>query len=79
MVHGVSYGDTRLGQGREKMLRTILKKNPELRLEIENKIRSKYNLPLYKEEILPEAKEGKSEKNEEKVARIPCCLFFVKN
>lgn len=43
-----SYGDVRLGQGRENA-KTFFKENPEIRLEIENKIREKYNLPLYKE------------------------------
>ena len=40
-----SYGDVRLGQGRENA-KIYLKENPELALEIENKIREKYNLPL---------------------------------
>ena len=38
-----SYGDIRLGQGRENA-----KENPEVALEIENKIREKHNLPLNK-------------------------------
>ena len=40
-----SYGDTRLGQGRENS-KVFLTENPEIALEIENKIRGKYNLPL---------------------------------
>lgn len=40
-----SYGDIRLGQGRENA-KQYLKDNPEIALEIENKIRSKYKLPL---------------------------------
>ncbi|WP_454053526.1 recombinase RecA [Clostridium sp. Marseille-Q7071] len=52
-----SYGDTRLGQGRENA-KNYFKENPELRLEIENRIREKYTLPLYKEEILVEKKDG---------------------
>ena len=40
-----SYGDIRLGQGRENA-KQYLKDNPEIALEIENKIRSKYELPL---------------------------------
>ena len=40
-----SYGDIRLGQGRENS-KIYLKDNPEVALEIENQIRSKYNLPL---------------------------------
>ncbi|GFZ29618.1 protein RecA [Clostridium zeae] len=40
-----SYGDVRLGQGRENA-KQFLKENPEIAFEIENKIRSKYGLPL---------------------------------
>lgn len=40
-----SYGDIRLGQGRENA-KHYLRDNPEIALEIENKIRSKYELPL---------------------------------
>ena len=40
-----SYGDTRLGQGRENS-KVFLTENPEIALEIENKIREKHNLPL---------------------------------
>ncbi|CDM68849.1 Protein RecA [Clostridium bornimense] len=40
-----SYGDTRLGQGRENS-KIFLTENPDIALEIENKIREKYNLPL---------------------------------
>ncbi|MGG7077497.1 recombinase RecA [Clostridium sardiniense] len=42
-----SYGDVRLGQGRENA-KAYLKENPEVALDIENQIRSKYNLPLNK-------------------------------
>lgn len=42
-----SYNETRLGQGRETA-KKFLKDNPILMLEIENKIREKYNLPLSK-------------------------------
>lgn len=42
-----SYGDIRLGQGRENA-KAYLKENPEIALEIENKIREKHNLPLNK-------------------------------
>ncbi len=51
-----SYGDTRLGQGRENA-KNYFKENPELRLEIENRIREKHSLPLYKEEVLVEKKD----------------------
>lgn len=40
-----SYGDVRLGQGRENA-KIYLKDNPEVALDIENQIREKYNLPL---------------------------------
>lgn len=40
-----AYNDIRLGQGRENA-KIYLKENPEIALEIENKIRLKYNLPL---------------------------------
>lgn len=39
-----NYGDERLGQGREAVKRT-LKENPDLRNEIENKVREYYDLP----------------------------------
>jgi recombination protein RecA len=40
-----SYGDTRLGQGRENS-KLYLKENADTALEIENMIRGKHNLPL---------------------------------
>jgi recombination protein RecA len=40
-----SYNDQKLGQGRENA-KAYLKENPEIRLEVENKIRTKFNLPL---------------------------------
>jgi recombination protein RecA len=40
-----SYGDIRLGQGRENS-KIYLKDNPEIALDIENQIREKYDLPL---------------------------------
>lgn len=40
-----SYGDTRLGQGRENA-KQFLKENPEISREIENKIREKFNLKV---------------------------------
>lgn len=39
-----SYGDHRLGQGRENA-KQFLKENPEICLEVENKIREYYDLP----------------------------------
>ena len=40
-----SYGDVRLGQGRENA-KTFLKENPEVATDIDNKIREKYELPV---------------------------------
>ena len=40
-----SYGDIRLGQGRENA-KIYLKENPEVALDIENQIREKHGLPL---------------------------------
>ena len=40
-----SYGETRLAQGRENA-KNYLVENPDLALEIENKIRAKFMLPL---------------------------------
>jgi len=58
-----SYGDIRLGQGRENA-KNYLKENPEVALEIENKIRSKYNLkeaePVL-EKVEPEVKDSETE------------------
>ncbi|GKU24736.1 recombinase RecA [Clostridium folliculivorans] len=63
-----SYGDVRLGQGRENA-KQFLKENPEIAFEIENKIRSKYNLPLTvakesaKAEVATTKAEGKQNKS----------------
>ena len=40
-----SYGETRLAQGRENA-KAFLTENPELTLEIENKVRERFGLPL---------------------------------
>ena len=40
-----SYGDTRLAQGRENA-KIFLMENPEMALEIENKIRERFGMPL---------------------------------
>lgn len=58
-----SYKETRLGQGRENS-KQFLKENPNISLEIENKIRKKYNLPLAKAEI--ENNKSKTEEDSEK-------------
>ncbi|WP_195999385.1 recombinase RecA [Clostridium sp. 1001271B_151109_B4] len=52
-----SYGDVRLGQGRENA-KQYLKDNPEIALEIENKIRSKYELPLMVDKTKGETKKA---------------------
>ena len=53
-----SYNDIRLGQGRENA-KQYFKENPNVMLEIENKIRGKYELPLAKSaEELDNAKEA---------------------
>ncbi|ETA80204.1 recombinase RecA [Youngiibacter fragilis] len=57
-----SYNDVRLGQGRENS-KAYLSENKDVLLEIENKIRSKYKLPLAKSdtaEAAPSAPEKKS-------------------
>lgn len=53
-----SYGDIRLGQGRENA-KQYLKENIDVSLEIENKIRDKYNLPL--SEVIPNKTDKKDE------------------
>ncbi|MBD7915660.1 recombinase RecA [Clostridium sp. Sa3CUN1] len=55
-----SYGDIRLGQGRENA-KQYLKDNPEISLEIENKIRSKYELPTMEEVVVTNKKESAKE------------------
>ncbi|WP_066893740.1 recombinase RecA [Clostridium nigeriense] len=55
-----SYGDIRLGQGRENA-KQYLKDNPEISLEIENKIRSKYELPIMQEVVVTTDKDSKKE------------------
>lgn len=52
-----SYGDIRLGQGRENA-KQYLKDNPEVALEIENKIREKYELPIMIDRKVSEAKKA---------------------
>ena len=59
-----SYGDVRLGQGRENA-KNFLNENREILLEIENKVRSIHDLPL-REEIIEDKTEEKEEKVKEK-------------
>ena len=64
-----SYGDNRLGQGRENS-KDFLIENPDIALEIENKIRIKYNLideNDVSKELTNEAKDDtKDTKNKDK-------------
>lgn len=62
-----SYNDLRLGQGRENA-KQYLKDNPATMLEIENRIREKYSLPLAKTEE-KEVKEVKEKEVKEKPAK----------
>lgn len=60
-----SYGDVRLGQGRENS-KIFLSDNPEVSVEIENKIRTKFDLPLAAapEKKAPVKEEKKGEKEQ---------------
>lgn len=55
-----SYDDIRLGQGRENA-KTYLKENPEVALEIENKIREKHDLPIMTKETVKKETEKVTE------------------
>ncbi|ATD54986.1 recombinase RecA [Clostridium chauvoei] len=57
-----SYGDIRLGQGRENA-KLYLKDNEDVALDVENQIRAKHNLPLATK---VEVKSDKKSKSEEK-------------
>ena len=59
-----SYGEHRLGQGRENA-KDFLKENPELALEIENKIREQFGLPPGKKQ---ESKKDEKAEDKEKIA-----------
>lgn len=54
-----SYNDTRLGQGRENS-KQFLKENTDVLLEIENKIRGKYELPLAQAAVTEASEQGKN-------------------
>ena len=54
-----SYGDLRLGQGRENA-KEYIKEHPELLFEIENKVRSHYGVTLLEEETNKEKKDSKA-------------------
>ena len=61
-----SYGEHRLGQGRENA-KQFFKENPDIYLEVENKIREHHGLPLAKTPSIPvgtvEAVEGDDKKD----------------
>ncbi len=56
-----SYGDQRLGQGRENV-RTFLKENPEVTSEIEERVRQAYGLSPQPEDVEEKTEEGQEEK-----------------
>lgn len=65
-----SYNDIRLGQGRENA-KQYLRDNGDLLLQIENKIREKYNLPLVKSsEVKTPLENTSTSKKAEKVEAI---------
>ena len=61
------YDEIRLGQGRENA-KMYLKENPELALEIENKIREKHDLPVLKVKKVKGKAEAKEKVVDEKSA-----------
>lgn len=58
-----SYGDHRLGQGRENA-KQFLKENPEISLEVENRIRQYYDLPVSRELTKEQSKNKTSDTND---------------
>lgn len=58
-----SYGETRIGQGRENA-KIYLKEHPEMCFEIENAVRAYYDLPTLDEFIETEIEEDIEEENE---------------
>jgi recombination protein RecA len=65
-----SYNDIRLGQGRENA-KQYLRDNEDLLLQIENKIREKYNLPLVKpKEVKTPVENTNTSKKAEKVEAV---------
>ena len=58
-----SYGETRIGQGRENA-KIYLKEHPEMCFEIENAVRAYYDLPTLDEFIETEVEEDIEEENE---------------
>ena len=60
-----SYGEHKLGQGRENA-KQFLKENPEICLEVENKIRKHYNLP-FSAEVLHKQPENKNNNQKDNI------------
>lgn len=58
-----SYGETRIGQGRENA-KIYLKEHPEMCFEIENAVRAYYDLPTLDEFVETEVEEDIEEENE---------------
>jgi recombination protein RecA len=59
-----AYNGEKIGQGRDNS-REFLRENPDLRLEIENKVRTELGVPLLPtDEAAAPAKGGKSAKSE---------------
>ena len=65
-----SYNEIRLGQGRENA-KQYMKDNPEVMVEIENKIREKHNLPLIKVPAAPPAAKAAEKAIEKSVEKAP--------
>lgn len=59
-----SYGDLRLGQGRENA-KEYIKEHPDLLFEIENKVRSHYGVAVLEDEGIKEKKDNKTVKESE--------------
>jgi len=58
-----SYGDTRIGQGRENA-REFLRNNPQLTRELENRLRETFNLPVLPEKDTDARKEAQRRQGE---------------
>jgi recombination protein RecA len=62
-----AYKGEKIGQGRDNS-REFLRENPDLRLEIENKVRTELGVPLLPVDEAPAAKSGKAAKADKAVA-----------
>ncbi len=61
-----SYGDEKLGQGRDKA-REFLKENPQLLAEIDSQVRNRLRPQPVEIPVEPSAANGKADKNKEKI------------